>query len=160
MSTIENPINYRSNLIDRNIYHVYDYISISRPEIVCLIGSSRFMREHTEAQKKLTLEGKIVLPMGMFGHYEPGFDMEGPIKKMLDELHFRKIDLADSIYVVNPKIGICPTCKKMPITWSMGHYTDCCGIPIQVVAYIGESTRRELAYAKKLGKNIYSLNPL
>ena len=43
---------------------------------------------------------------------------------MLDDMHLRKIDLADEIFVIN------------------------------VGGYIGESTRREIAYAEKIGKKI------
>ncbi|MFD5516329.1 hypothetical protein [Streptomyces sp. NPDC127066] len=46
------------------------------------------------------------------------------LKNQLDYLHHRKIDLADEILVVNPG------------------------------GYIGESTRREIAYARSLGKTI------
>lgn len=103
--------------------------TFDRPEIVCLIGSTMFKKEFEEAAKKLTLEGKIVLSVGMFGHQE-GLDMNGPIKQMLDELHLRKIDLADSVFVIN------------------------------VSGYVGNSTSRELTYARANNKNIYSLEPL
>ena len=93
------------------------------PEIVTLCGSTRFKEQYLEAQKRLTLEGKIVISVGLFGHAD-----SEPItpeqKQMLDEMHLRKIDLADSIFVVNPD------------------------------GYIGESTQREIEYAKKVGKKI------
>ena len=82
-----------------------------------------------EAQKKLTLEGNIVISVGLFGHSgdeEVWEDMdEGTLtktKEMLDDMHKRKIDMADSIFVIN------------------------------VGGYIGDSTKSEIEYAKKQGK--------
>lgn len=100
----------------------------SRPRIVCLCGSTRFKDAFAEASKHETLAGRIVLSVGLFGHLE-GLDMAGPTKKMLDELHLRKIDLADEVLVLN------------------------------VGGYIGESTRREIEYARKECKPIrYAVN--
>ena len=93
------------------------------PEIVTLCGSTKFKQQFLEVQKRLSLEGKIVISVSMFGHAD-----NEPItpeqKVALDQLHFRKIDLSDTIYVID------------------------------VESYIGESTRNEIAYATKSGKNI------
>jgi hypothetical protein len=51
-------------------------------------------------------------------------------KAALDALHLRKIDLADRVLIVNPG------------------------------GYIGESTRREIAYAQAAGKPIAFTDPL
>lgn len=90
-----------------------------------------------EAQKRLTLEGNIVISVGLFGHsgdQEVWDDMdEGALsktKEMLDDMHKRKIDMADSIYVIN------------------------------VGGYIGESTKSEIIYAKEHGKRIDYLEPV
>ena len=90
-----------------------------------------------EAQKRLTLEGNIVISVGLFGHsgdQEVWDDMdEGALsktKEMLDDMHKRKIDMADSIYVIN------------------------------VGGYIGESTKSEIKYAKAHGKRIDYLEPV
>lgn len=93
------------------------------PTIVCLCGSTRFREAYEQAQREETLAGKIVLTVGLLGHHE-GLDMNGPIKKRLDELHLHKIDLASEILVLN------------------------------VGGYIGESTRREIEYARQSGKLI------
>lgn len=69
--------------------------------VVCLVGSSRFKAEHLYAAGQETLQGKIVLMMGLFGHLD-GLDMEGPVKAMLDELHLDKIRMADEVLVVAP----------------------------------------------------------
>lgn len=86
---------------------------------------------HREAQKKLTLEGNIVISGGLFEHsgdQEVWENMdEGTLtktKEMLDDMHKRKIDMDDSIYVIN------------------------------VGGYIGESTRSEIEYAQNHGKKI------
>lgn len=110
----------------------------NRPRIVCLCGSTRFWREFQEQGLRLTLEGKIVLSIGAarcadrddksFGGYIPvdEFDKQ---KALLDELHLRKIDLADEVLILN------------------------------VGGYIGDSTRRELTYARSRGKIVKALEP-
>lgn len=70
------------------------------PEIWTVCGSSRFKEEIIAAVRKLTLEGKIVLSLGMFGHADKEA-LTPEIKEMLDALHFRKIDLPTGIYVVD-----------------------------------------------------------
>ncbi len=105
--------------------------------VVTLCGSTRFKDQFMEAQKRLTLEGKIVISVGLFGHSGDsevwdGMD-EGTLtktKKMLDDMHKRKIDMADSIYVIN------------------------------VGGYIGDSTRSEIAYAIEHGKKVEYLEPV
>lgn len=89
--------------------------------IITLCGSTKFKDDFFEAQKRLTLEGYIVISVGLFGH--SGDDLEGK-KEMLDDMHKRKIDLADEIFVIN-KGG-----------------------------YIGSSTKSEIAYAIEQGKKI------
>ena len=100
-------------------------------KVITLCGSTRFKDEFMEAQKQLTLEGNIVISVGLFGHAcdnEVWENMdEGTLtatKKMLDDMHLRKIDMADEIYVVN------------------------------VGGYIGTSTRAEIAYAERIGKKV------
>lgn len=97
---------------------------MSTPRIVCLLGSTRFREEYDAANRRLTLEGKIVLTCGVWIHHEAERDNAPEIKERLDELHLQKINLADEIFVIN------------------------------VGGYIGESTRRELEYAIAAGKHI------
>ncbi len=99
----------------------------NKPTIVCLCGSTRFGDAFKDAMRKETLDGKIVLTIGLLGHQE-GLDMDGPIKAMLDELHKRKIDLADEVLILN------------------------------VNGYTGKSTASELAYARLHDKRIRFLN--
>jgi hypothetical protein len=95
---------------------------IGNYKIITLCGSTRFRDEFTEAQKRLTLEGNIVISVGLFGHSGDGEAMLPETKEMLDDMHKRKIDLADEIFVVNPG------------------------------GYIGSSTRSEIDYAAQTGK--------
>lgn len=103
---------------------------IKRPTIVCLCGSTRFSEAFRNANLAETLTGKIVLSIGcdmrsdddIFGHL-PEEELTR-IKTQLDELHLRKIDLADEVLILN------------------------------VAGYIGESTRRELEYAISQNKRI------
>lgn len=97
---------------------------IQNYKIVTLCGSTRFKEQYMEAQKRLTLEGYIVISVGMFGHSGDEEVWKPGVKEMLDDMHLRKIDLADEIFVIN------------------------------VGGYIGESTRRERAYAEKTGKKV------
>ena len=100
-------------------------------KVITLCGSTRFKEAFIDAQKRLTLEGNIVISVGLFGHSgdnEVWENMdEGTLtktKEMLDDMHKRKIDMADEIYVIN------------------------------VGGYIGESTKSEIEYARKTGKRI------
>lgn len=130
----------------------------SKPEVITLCGSTRFMEAFIQEMQRLTLEGKIVISVGMFGHQDPTFDMNGDTKKMLDELHLRKIDLADRIHVINPPCRLCEGCGKPLNSPTSGD--DCCGSPVYWGSYIGESTRREIAYAMYKGKLITSMEPI
>jgi hypothetical protein len=101
------------------------------PQIVCLCGSTRFMDAFHDAGWQLTLDGQIVLSVGVCKHAEDhgGEALGEDVAQRLDELHFRKIDLADRVLILN------------------------------VGGYIGESTRREIEYAKGLGKVLTYLEP-
>jgi hypothetical protein len=73
---------------------------MEKPKIICLCGSTRFKDQFEKANRILTMKGIIVLSVGVFGHSDmvPLSESE---KNMLDELHRRKIDLADEILVLN-----------------------------------------------------------
>ena len=100
-------------------------------KVITLCGSTRFKDEFMKAQKELTLKGNIVISVGLFGHSgdnEVWEQMdEGTLtktKEMLDDMHKRKIDMSDEIFVIN------------------------------VGGYIGSSTKSEIEYAKKTGKKV------
>ena len=99
-------------------------IMVGKYKVITLCGSTKFKEQYLEAQKRLTLEGNIVISVGLFGH--SGDDevwVEGT-KAMLDDMHKRKIDMADEIFVIN------------------------------VGGYIGESIRKEIAYAESQGIDV------
>ena len=102
---------------------------VGKYKVITLCGSTRFKDEFMEANKRLTLQGNIVISVGLFGHSgdnEVWENMdEGTLtktKEMLDDIHKRKIDMADEIFVINVK------------------------------GYIGDSTRSEIEYALKHNK--------
>ena len=104
---------------------------VGKYKVITLCGSTRFKDAFMEAQKRLTLERNIVISVGLFGHSgdnEVWENMdEGTLtrtKQMLDDMHKRKIDMADEIFVIN------------------------------VDGYIGSSTRSEIEYARKTGKPV------
>lgn len=93
------------------------------PEVITLCGSTRFADAFIEAQKRLTLEGKIVLSVGLFGHQE-GLDMDGPVKAMLDVIYKQKIFISDRILVLNVG-GYIGSSTRSEIEYSTG-----LGIPV------------------------------
>ncbi|WP_232820042.1 carbon-nitrogen hydrolase family protein [Nocardioides allogilvus] len=91
--------------------------------VITLCGSTRFEAEFAEVNQRLTMDGYVVISLGMFGTVD-GSDL----KERLGALHFQKIRMADEVYVVDPG------------------------------GYLGESTRREIAYAGSLGKPVRYLS--
>ena len=102
---------------------------VGKYPVITLCGSTRFKEQFLEAQKRLTLEGRIVISVGLFGHSGDNEVWTEGTKEMLDDMHKRKIDMADGIYVIN------------------------------VGGYIGSSTRNEIEYARATGKTVEYLEP-
>lgn len=67
--------------------------------IITLCGSTRFKNEFLEVQKKLTLEGNIVISLGVFNH--SGDKITDEQRKQFVEMHKQKIDMSDEIFVIN-----------------------------------------------------------
>ncbi len=108
-----------------------------RPQIVCICGSSRFV--DIAAVKAWEFEKRGIIALGMhllpetYGTHMPDrhhFAEQEGVAPILDELHLLKIDMADSVFVVN-KDG-----------------------------YIGERTAIEIAWAKNLGKPVEYMEPI
>jgi hypothetical protein len=99
-------------------------------KIITLCGSTKFRDEFIAEQKRLTLKGNIVISVGLFGHSGDEEVWTETTKVMLDDMHKRKIDLADEIFVIN------------------------------VGGYIGSSTRSEIDYAIRTNKVVNYLEPL
>ncbi len=95
-----------------------------RFRVITLCGSTRFKDEFLMVQKRLTLEGNIVISVGLFGHSGDEEVWDPGVKDMLDEMHRRKIDISNEIFVINKN------------------------------GYIGESTKAEIEYAEAHGKTI------
>jgi hypothetical protein len=106
-----------------NGFH-YIYIMIGKYQIITLCGSTKFKDEFVAEQKRLTLEGNIVISVGLFGHSGDNEVWSESTKEMLDDMHKRKIDLADEIFVIN------------------------------VGGYVGSSTKSEIEYAIKTDKPV------
>ena len=92
-------------------------------KIICLCGSTKFKEAFEKANREETLKGNIVLSVGAFPHCE-GDWITKEQKELVDKLHFKKIELADEILILN------------------------------VGGYIGESTNNEIEYAKSKRKII------
>ena len=97
---------------------------VGKYKVVTLCGSTRFKDAFMDAQKRLTLQGYIVVSVGLFGHSGDGEVWAEGVKEMLDDMHKRKIDMADEILVIN------------------------------VGGYIGSSTQSEIEYATATGKAV------
>lgn len=131
MSNELNRLHYPVNCDE---YHdvVVDYGAGPRPEIVVLCGSTRFFDTFRQQNLRLTLSGTIVLSIGCDTKSDADIDLarqtgngdDEAVKAMLDDLHKRKIDLADRVLVLN------------------------------VGGYIGESTRSEIEYAERIGRPV------
>ena len=93
-------------------------------KIITLCGSTKFREEFSTEQKRLTLEGNIVISVGLFGHSGDDEVWSDSTKAMLDDMHKRKIDLADEIFVINTG------------------------------GYIGQSTKSEIEYATETKKPV------
>lgn len=116
------PVDFEGDPAQRRFW------SGDRPRIVCLCGSTRFFKTFQEASLRETLAGHIVLSIGaaVSGDDEHFATMAEEdrvaLKTRLDALHFRKIELADEVLILN------------------------------VDDYVGESTGRELLHARRTRK--------
>ena len=101
-------------------------------KVITLCGSSRFAAEFAEVNQRLTMDGCVVISLGMFRLPDlPDYDWtadRSDLKGRLGAVHFQKIRMADVVYIVDPG------------------------------GYVGESTRREIAYAQSLGKPVRYLS--
>jgi hypothetical protein len=106
-----------------------------KPTIVCLCGSTRFYKQFMEHNYLETMSGKIVLSVGFYPHavnemHGEGVGITPEQKEALDQLHLRKVEMADEVLILN------------------------------VGGYIGDSTRRELHHAQNHGKRVRFLEPV
>jgi hypothetical protein len=107
-----------------NIIKLKEKLMIDKYKVITLCGSTKFKEDFFKEQKRLTLEGNIVISVGLFGHSGDNEVWTEGVKEMLDTMHKRKIDMADEIFVINKN------------------------------GYIGESTRNEINYAISTNKKV------
>lgn len=97
-------------------------------KVITLCGSTKFKDAINAENFRLTVAGNVVISLGLFGHTDlPDYNWDTDVtdlKTSLDKLHFQKIRMADEVHVVD------------------------------VGGYYGESTAREIAYARSLGKPV------
>lgn len=106
------------------------------PEIITMCGSSRFADLMASISWEYEKLGKIVLRVNFLPDWYIKKDgwaksthgaEQAELKQILDDLHYRKIDISNKIFVCN--------------------YNN----------YIGESTQNEIEYAKKTNVPVYYL---
>ena len=101
-------------------------------KVITLCGSTKFEAEFAEVNQWLTMDGCVVISLGMCSLPDlPGYDWtadSSDLKGRLGDVHLQKIRMADEVYIVDPG------------------------------GYVGESTRREIAYAESLGKPVRYLS--
>lgn len=96
-------------------------VLIVSEKVITLCGSAKYKEDIIRVSKELTLLGNIVLmPVFDFTNDE----LDSFKLNILKELHYKRIELADEILVINKN------------------------------GYIGTSTKAEIKYAAKLGKKI------
>ena len=99
-------------------------------KVITLCGSIKFKDDFIAVQEKLTLEGNIVLCPEFFGNVGDYSFLTEEVISMLGDMHKRKIDMADEIFVINKN------------------------------GYIGSTTKSEIEYATKTGKKVNYLEPI
>lgn len=98
---------------------------------ITLCGSARFEKEFKEMNERLSLAGHIVYSLAVYPSDKGGKDWyTDRQKETLDRVHMAKIDASDAVYIIAPG------------------------------GYIGESTQREIEYARKRAKQVMSAYPL
>jgi len=100
-----------------------------KPQVVTICCSTRFAAELAHWRKLLTKYGYIVLGPEIVTTERAG-EIRPELKSMLDELHLRKIDLADWVLVLN-----------------LGKYVD-------------PNTNRQVEYCLETGKHVAIIKPV
>lgn len=128
-----------------------------KPTVVTLCGSTRFRREYEQAFRAEEHAGRICLTVPCYKD-DPCCKTDEE-RARLDELHLAKIDMSDEILVVNPVARRCLACDRMTQA-GHGAFICFCGCERFTLPapYVGDSTRREIAYAEGTGKRVRYLN--
>ncbi len=96
-------------------------------KIVTICGSMKFQKEMMKLAAKLELEKKYIVIQCVY--FSDNCELTADDICILNEIHYKKIEISDAIYVVN------------------------------VGGYIGKSTHMEIEYARLCGKEILYLEP-
>ncbi|MET1249027.1 DnaA N-terminal domain-containing protein [Sporolactobacillus sp. STCC-11] len=91
--------------------------------VITLSGSKKFKHQFERVNAFLTLQGNIVISLAFFEQSD-GFKLTQEQVELLGDLHLKKIDMSDELFVID------------------------------VDGYIGSQTRKEIEYAEKNGKRI------
>lgn|SRR5574344_2209730 len=95
-------------------------------KIVTICGSMKFKDKMMEIAKELEIKNKYVVIQCVYSNDKFNEDEQ----QTLADLHFKKIEISDAIYVIN------------------------------IDGYIGSSTTKEIEYARKIGKEVMYLEPI
>ena len=107
-----------------NLKFIDDLHTKYKARVITLCGSSKFKEDFEKVSKILSLQGNLVISLGLFGHSGDNEAFTNKNKAMLDAVHLQKIDMSDEVFVINKDY------------------------------YIGKSTTREISYALSKGKDI------
>lgn len=102
---------------------------ISKYKVITLCGSTRFMDIFHKVEHDLTLKGYIVLSVEVFEKIT-GEEISKEQIDLLNDIHRKKIDISDAIFVID------------------------------MHGYIGEATKSEIEYAESLGKEVFYFSKL
>lgn len=97
-------------------------------KIITICGSMKFQEQMIAIAEKLELEEQYIVIQCVY--FDKNRVLTSEEINVLNELHYRKIDISDAIYIVN------------------------------VNGYIGESTRKEIEYARSLNKEVMFFEPI
>jgi len=105
-------------------------MKLTRQRVICYCGSLRVAKEaFKRAEYEAVIKGEIaLLPCCMFVDIEREFGKTSEYKIKADDLHKRKIDMADEVHILD------------------------------VGGYIGDSTRSEIEYAESINKPVKYLS--
>lgn len=74
---------------------------VGKYKVITLCGSTRFKDAFMEAQKRLTLEGNIVISVGLFGHSGDDEVWTEGTKEMLDDMHLRRLSITRTTFLAD-----------------------------------------------------------
>jgi hypothetical protein len=95
-----------------------------------MCGSTKFKEDYLKTIEELTYQGNLVLFCPIFHHADGIKPPDALIGQVIIDIHMQRIRMCDGIFVINKN------------------------------GYMGNSTKREIEYAKRLGKGIRYLEPI